>query len=136
MSQAETTLLAPAPPPLPPNLIGGPAAWQGVEMATRSDWIHHFTPAELEEINTAVRAHMAAGREMAEISPTTFCLPSLRSVLARVLDDLLDGRGFMMLRGLPVGRYTTEEAAVAYLGIGSHIGSFRSQNAKGHLLGH
>ena len=105
-------------------------------MATRSDWIYHFTPAELEEINTAVRAHMAAGREMAEISPTTFCLPSLRSVLARVLDDLLDGRGFMMLRGLPVGRYTTEEAAVAYLGIGSHIGSFRSQNAKGHLLGH
>ncbi|HEY3564286.1 MAG TPA: TauD/TfdA family dioxygenase, partial [Casimicrobiaceae bacterium] len=29
-----------------------------------------------------------------------------------------------------------EDAAIAYLGIGSHFGSFRSQNAKGHLLGH
>lgn len=140
MSQADTTILAPAPapapPPLPPSPIGGPAAWRGADMAARSDWIHYFTPADLEELDTAVRAHMAAGREMAEISSTTFHLPRLGSVLARVLDDLLDGRGFMMLRGLPVGRYTTEEAAVAYLGIGSHIGSFRSQNAKGHLLGH
>ena len=28
------------------------------------------------------------------------------------------------------------EAAIAYFGIGSHFGNVRSQNAKGHLLGH
>lgn len=136
MTMAASADLAPAPPLLPPGPIDGPAAWRGAEMAARSDWVHHFTPAELGEIDAAVRAHTAAGREMAEISPATFHLPKLAGVLARVLDDLLEGRGFAMLRGLPVGSYTTEEAAVAYLGIGSHIGSFRSQNAKGHLLGH
>jgi hypothetical protein len=31
---------------------------------------------------------------------------------------------------------TREEQAIAYLGLGSWLGRFRSQNAKGHLLGH
>jgi hypothetical protein len=41
-----------------------------------------------------------------------------------------------MLRGLPVDDYTRAEQAIAYMGIGSYLGHSRSQNAKGHLLGH
>jgi hypothetical protein len=122
---------------LPPGQIGGPAAWRGPEAAMRSgEWLHRFSRDELDEIDAAVRAHLAAGREMGAISPETFPLPRLARVLEGVKRDLLEGRGFAVLRGLPVERYTTEESAVAYLGIGSHLGSFRSQNAKGHLLGH
>ena len=50
--------------------------------------------------------------------------------------ELLEGRGFFMLRGLPVDATSREEQAIAYLGIGSYFGRPRSQNAKGHLLGH
>jgi len=57
-------------------------------------------------------------------------------VLAGILSELLHGRGFIMLRGFPVERYSREEQAIAYLGIGSYFGAVRSQNAKGHLLGH
>ncbi len=117
-------------PALPPGPIGGPAAWRGPEMAARSgDWLHHLSPEELAEIDEAVRAHRTAGREMGAISPETFRLPRLAPVLEGVKRDLLEGRGFAVLRGLPVERYSTEESAVAYLGIGSHLGSFRSQNA-------
>ena len=123
-------------PALPPGPVGGPAAWRGPEMAARSDWLHHLSPEELAEIDAAVREHRAAGRAMGAISPETFRLPRLAPALEAVKRDLLEGRGFAVLRGLPVERYTTEESAVAYLGIGSHLGSFRSQNAKGHLLGH
>ncbi len=65
-----------------------------------------------------------------------FPLPRLGPVLREILGELLEGRGFILLRGLPVERMTREEQAIAYLGIGSWLGSFRSQNAKGHLLGH
>jgi Taurine catabolism dioxygenase TauD, TfdA family len=124
-------------PALPPGPVGGAAAWRGDEMAARSgEWLRHLSSAELDEIDAAVRAHRAAGWEMGAISPETFRLPRLAPVLAGVKRDLLEGRGFAVLRGLPVERYTTEENAIAYLGIGSHLGSFRSQNAKGHLLGH
>src|SRR4029077_5948959 len=80
--------------------------------------------------------HFAAKREMGDITPETFRLPNLAAKLQRHLNQVQHGRGFVMLRGFPVGKYSTAESAVAYLGIGSHFGSFRSQNAKGHLLGH
>ncbi len=124
------------PSPLPPGPIGGPAAWKGPEIDRKRDWLFEFTAADLAEIDAAIRAHFAEGREMAGISPATFRLPALAKKLAGLLDQVQHGRGFVMLRGFPVAKYTTAESAVAYLGIGSHLGTFRSQNAKGHLLGH
>ncbi len=125
------------PSPLPPGPIGGPAAWKGPEIdKRRNEWMYEFTGADLAELDAAIKDHFAAGREMAAISPATFRLPTFAKKLAGLLDQVLHGRGFAMLRGFPVNRYTTAESAVAYLGIGSHLGSFRSQNAKGHLLGH
>jgi hypothetical protein len=49
---------------------------------------------------------------------------------------VLNGRGFLLMRGLPVERWTIREAATAYFGLGAHLGSARSQNGKGHVLGH
>ena len=127
------------PSPLSPGPIGGPAAWKGPAIdspARKRDWVYEFTRADLAEIDAAVRAHFAAGREMGDITPQTFRLPALAARLECILSGVLRGMGFFMLRGLPVTQYSTAESAVAYLGIGSHLGSFRSQNAKGHLLGH
>jgi len=37
---------------------------------------------------------------------------------------------------LPVKRWTMREAATVFFGLGAHLGSARSQNGKGHVLGH
>ncbi len=121
---------------LPPGPIGGPAAWTGPALDAQRDWIHHFSAIELDEIDAAIHLHVAAGRAMGDISPATFHLPTLAKTLADLLHQVLNGRGFVMLRGFPAARYGDAESAIAYLGIGAHLGSFRSQNAKGHLLGH
>ncbi|MFM8547165.1 MAG: hypothetical protein ACKODB_06085 [Betaproteobacteria bacterium] len=44
---------------LPPGPIGGPAAWTGPALDAQRDWIHHFSSAELDEIDAAVRQHVA-----------------------------------------------------------------------------
>ena len=124
------------PSPLPPGPISGPAAWKGPEIAGVHDWMYELSAPDLAEIDAAVRTHFAEGREMSDIAPATFKLPALSKKLAQLLEQVLHGCGFVMLRGLDVSGRTTAESAVAYLGIGSHLGSFRSQNAKGHLLGH
>ena len=124
------------PSPLPPGPISGPAAWKGPEIAGVHDWMCELSAPDLAEIDAAVRTHFAEGREMSDIAPATFKLPALSKKLAQLLEQVLHGCGFVMLRGLDVSGRTTAESAVAYLGIGSHLGSFRSQNAKGHLLGH
>ena len=109
---------------LPPGAVGGPAAWKGPQIGAKTDWLTQFTAQDLEEIDAAVRTHFTEGREMGAISPQTFRLPTLAKKLGRLLDQVLHGRGFVMLRGFQVARYTTAESAVAYLGIGSHLGSF------------
>jgi hypothetical protein len=53
-----------------------------------------------------------------------------------MIDEVMKGRGFVLIKGLPVGKWTKREAAVAFLIIGVHLGNLRMQNAEGHLLGH
>jgi hypothetical protein len=116
--------------------VSGPAVWYGRDLQPRTDWIRIFSASELAELDAAVRSFKASGAALENISPESFPLPALGEALARILDELLDGRGFAMLRGFPVGRYARDEQAIAYMGLGSYLGVARSQNAKGHLLGH
>ncbi len=132
MSQA----VALAPPPMPTGPITGPAAWYGPDIAKRDDWIVAFDAGDLAELDAAIRAHRAGGKQLGEITPENFRLPRLVPKLAQALDALQNGRGFLVFRGFQVDPRDIEAAAIAYLGIGSHFGSFRSQNARGHLLGH
>ena len=53
----------------------------------------------------------------------------------RIDRELIDGRGVVLIRGVPVDRYGKERASSIYWGIGMHLGSPWPQNAKGHLLG-
>lgn len=73
---------------------------------------------------------------MNELAPADFPLPLLAPRLAGVTAELLHGRGFVLLRGLPVERWGSRLSAVAFYGLGVHIGAPRTQNAQGHLLGH
>ena len=124
-------------PSMPTGPISGPSVWRGTDLARHpEEWIRTFSPAELAELAQAIRAFRASGADLAQIAPSNFPLPKLANVLSGVLRELLEGRGFVMLRGLPVASYSREDQAIAYLGIGSYLGAARSQNAKGHLLGH
>jgi hypothetical protein len=122
--------------PMPP-LIEGPSAWAGRELRGReSDWVIRLTPTHRAEIDAAIRGFRSAGLSLATIAADQFSLPTLGAVLHTVLDELLEGRGFVLLRGFEVARYPREAQAIAFMGLGSHLGVPRSQNAKGHLLGH
>ncbi len=116
--------------------IVGSCAWTGPEMAGRTDWLHVFTPAEIEEIETAVAAIKTRGLSILDIKQADFPLPTLAPVLARIRDDLVDGCGISVMRGLPVDRWSREETAIAYWGLGAHLGDAVSQNPDGHMLGH
>jgi hypothetical protein len=82
-----------------------------------------------------VRAE-AAGRPIPELREKDFAFVQLAARLRDIRREVLHGRGFFLLRGVPVGRYTRLQAALAYWGIGTHLGEALSQNRKGHVLGH
>ncbi len=109
--------------------------WIGSELAKRSDWIIELSNADVAELERAAASHVEA-RLASPPTIETFPLPALAPRLAALRDELLHGRGFFLVRGLPVRRYSRAEAAAIFLGFGAHLGNPRSQNAKGHVLGH
>ena len=122
--QAETTL---------PHEITDRSAWYGEDLANSSEWIEHLSAVEIAEVEHA--SSLAAARP-ADITANNYLLPTLGPRLARVLEEVLEGRGFVLIRGLPVERWGKQRAAIAFLVIGVQLGNLRMQNAEGHLLGH
>ena len=120
-----------------PDHIACPAAWYGADMAAnRSRWTHDLSASEISELESAAKTFIAREHDIGSISPETFPLPSLAKRMLELRSDLQDGIGFGLISGLPVTRYDMATAAVIFCGIGAHLGIARSQNAKGHILGH
>ena len=117
--------------------ITGPSAWYGPNMVDRSDeWLYELSESDIAEIDAAVAALAESETPILEVGRENFLLATLGKQLDEIQDEVVNGRGFVLIRGLPVDRYTIEEAALAYFGIGSYFGWAIPQNAKGHVLGH
>lgn len=117
-------------------LFDNAQAWTGAYMAKRSDWIYEMSANEIAEIDTAVTRIDTSGSDIIDIGLDNFPLPGFAEKLANIRREVLHGRGFHLIRGLPVERYTQRQAAIAYWGIGLHVGEAVPQNGKGHVLGH
>lgn len=63
-------------------------------------------------------------------------LTSFGQQLDALQHEVIRGRGFVLLRGIPVDGLSIEETAALYWGLGAYFGSARTQNVRGHLLGH
>jgi hypothetical protein len=137
MHTTETQVIVPARSVPSRPSIEGPSAWIGADMRRReAEWTYRFSPSEIAEIEAAAKAVRARGLDIAEIRREDFPLPTLGPVFDRLRAEVLDGRGFVLLRGMPVEDWPIAESAIAYWGIGTYFGRARSQNAQGHLLGH
>lgn len=99
----------------------GPHVWRSSDLD--DDWIWHLDAGEIDELATAARS---GTDELLAVGPKL-------DALAR---RLTDGRGFELLRGLPLDTLGHDLAADVLLTIGRRLGSLRSQNAAGDLLGH
>ena len=120
-----------------PNSLTGPAAWLGRDMALNEDgWLYRLSAAEIADLEHAARHYLSLNRDLGEISAADFPLSSFASHLQALQTKLLHGNGIEVLRGLPVAGYSQHFAATVFCGIGAHLGSARSQNAAGHILGH
>jgi hypothetical protein len=121
---------------IPPERINGPAAWRAGDLRA-DEWLHVLSPDEIAEIETAAKGLADSGATLGALTSADFPIPHVAPRLRAILqDEVLNGRGFAVIRGLDPARLTREENAAAFMGIGAHLGRPRPQNAKGHLLGH
>ncbi len=116
------------------TLYDGPAAWTAKEMRGRDDWIVPLDASDIAELTIAVEASRAV--PIVELTRDDFALPALGMKLEQIEHEVVAGRGFVLIRGLPVDKFDPETVARMYYGIGTRIGDAVPQNAAGHLLGH
>lgn len=102
----------------------------------QSEWLWQLSSAEIRELEIAAELVMATELDLASITAKDFALPTLQPKLIRLRKELIHGRGFALLRGLPVAGYSSEETAAIFYGLGTHLGNTRAQNAQGDILGH
>ncbi|MEP3248243.1 MAG: TauD/TfdA family dioxygenase [Sneathiella sp.] len=117
-------------------LVTTPAAWYGRDLRRMVDWIEAFSASEIAEIETALRAARETGKETKDLQVSDFPLPGLKQKISGWRQDIKSGRGFQVLRGLPVEGWSKEEAELFFWCFGLHLGTPGAQNVAGDLLGH
>lgn len=116
--------------------VDDPAGWTARDFDGDDAYLYRLSGAEVTEVLDAVAGAEARGLSLIDITRDTFPLPRFGRQMAAFRDEVMVGRGFVVLRGLPVEGRTRLQVAMAFWGLGAWMGRPLCQNRFGHLLGH
>jgi hypothetical protein len=107
-----------------PEQLEGPKLWKGSDYEGKeSEWVYQLTEQELKEIDDSVHNFEATEKHFSEISKDTFPLPTFGAKIKKLTEEnVVDGRGFIVIRGLNPDKYTRAQNIIAYTGISAHVG--------------
>jgi hypothetical protein len=117
--------------------LSDPSVWRGSDLQDSCLWTKDLTAADINLLESALASRRDTTSSMArrtwrELLSNTH----LGALLDSLADNLQYGRGFVLLRGLPVERYAPDDLTDMYLGIGSYLGAVIPQNIAGEMIGH
>jgi hypothetical protein len=111
--------------------IGGPSSWMGPDLQDRDEWIVELDDAQRRELLDALAGIERTGTDFLAMSRANFPLPTVGPLLESMLRELLEGRGFVLLRGVPVEELSERQIELMYWGIGLYVGIALPQGATG-----
>ncbi|WP_186332394.1 TauD/TfdA family dioxygenase [Bordetella genomosp. 13] len=109
-------------------------AWTAEQLNNDQSWIYRFGPEAIAELNAAL--DKVRHIPITDIRKEDFPLDKVAVDLKKVAEQVEEGIGMAVLRGLPVFDYSKDDASRIYWGIGLHLGRPVTQNSRAHLLGH
>ena len=115
--------------------LTGPSVWKGSDLTGESSWFHELTEGEIASLDHALSSLGVSGKSFPYFVKEDFQIPTWTERLRLLLAELEDGRGFFVMRGFPVERYSEADINNLYYGIGLNLGTPVRQNPKGDLLG-
>ena len=123
-------------PELPGGHIAGPSNWRGDRFDDDTSWIDVLSPEIITNIDAALMLAKERGLQPPAFGKADFPLPAFAEQADRLRKELEGGRGFALLRGLTMDRYSASDTGIIFWGIACHTGQVVSQNAYGELVGH
>ncbi len=115
--------------------IDSPAAWMPDDLAEDSSWILDWSPEQLAVIDEALDTVKAQGHETLQFAREDFPIGACAGLIEQLREQMENGRGVVLMRGLPIDRYSNDDIYKIYWGLARHLGEPIYQNAKGELIG-
>ena len=114
--------------------IDHPSAWTSKSIGGKEGLVIRLGAAELD----AIDGLLAKTRRLApqQVTRQDFDHPVLNAFLAKIYQELTQGRGTLIIAGLTPERYSEEDFERIYWGFGTHWGQAVMQNKFGDRLGH
>ncbi len=112
------------------------SAWRGEQLRGDTSWYWDLPAKAIDDIDAALENLARRDVPLMAMTRADMPLPSIEGELAAMAREFENGRGFIVIRGLPLERYTDDQIARIFWGLGRYIGDPISQNAQGDLLGH
>jgi Taurine catabolism dioxygenase TauD, TfdA family len=117
------------------ELIDGPAAWRGTELARDTGWRRTLTGDEAAALERAADAAAARGVPPTGFAAAEFAVPELRPLLAWLAGQLEHGPGVARLSGVPVDGLARDQLRRLFWGLCVNLGTPMYQTAAGEILG-
>ena len=112
------------------------SAWRPADFPTPDAYSFTLGGAHFAAFDRALAANRAAGRKTEDLTVGDFGLDGIAGDVAGWRDEVLHGRGFIVLREFPRDRYTDDDLGMLFFGLGTHFGRAVSQSSMGDKLGH
>ena len=113
-------------------------AWIGAEIKDKTDWIYHLSPHMLSIIADAVKVLDEKKLVAPNFDKSDYTIEDTEFLkeIAYISDELENGYGFIVIRGLDANVYNEIQLGNIYYLIGLHMGNPVTQNARGDLIGY
>jgi hypothetical protein len=116
--------------------IAGPAAWHPRDFPDAGAYSVTLGERHFAAFDSALAVNRGAGRAVEDVGTDDFALAPIAADLAAWRHDVLHGRGFVVLRAFPLDRYSADDLAAIFWGLGTHFGRAVSQSPLGDRIGH
>lgn len=113
----------------------GKSNWLAADMVNPNEWIIQLSDVQIADLDNALRSVKAVGLTIDRLTKHNFPLQVFDKLVPEIQDRLENGRGVVVLRGLPAENYSKDDLRLMYWGMGLHLGTAVSQSSKGDLLG-
>jgi len=110
------------------------SAWTAADLAGGKDWIVHLARDQCDELRAALTAARQGGKSGYGIERGDFPLPGFSDALSAWTNEIENGRGFLLLRGFPIGELDDASLYDLYWGFGRHLGDAIVQNYEGRRI--
>ena len=110
--------------------------WRGDTLGSVDGAAVNLDAADFGSLVEVARSLASTGHDVVDLTPAQLPLGPLARSIDALADQLLNGTGFVLLRGFPVEDLSVEEAAIVFWAVGLHLGRPVSQSVMGDRLGH